>query len=265
MVARCEEYQAGDAPDGVCVITAGVDVQDNRLVIEVVGWGRDFESWSLDHREILGDPSTPAIWSELDGILETKYRLPSGLLLRIAATCIDSGGHHTQDVYRFCRTRWGRRNWAIKGVGGSRSLLGKPSRNNIGKVPIFPVGVDVAKEMVAARLRQDVPGPGYCHFPLGRDTDYFAQLTAERPVVRYKQGVPYRQWVKRPGVRNEALDCRVYSIAALEGLRVNLNQLANDLARRLGVDLTPSQTEATRRTPRRKVRSPGCAGARRGP
>jgi phage terminase large subunit GpA-like protein len=83
----------------------------------------------------------------------------------------------------------------------------------------FIVGVDAAKEAITNRLRLAAPGPGYCHFPVGRDLDYFRQLGAERLLKTWRRGVPIREWRKDPGVRNEALDCRVYAYAALQGFR----------------------------------------------
>ncbi|MBF0402269.1 MAG: phage terminase large subunit family protein, partial [Magnetococcales bacterium] len=132
----------------------------------------------------------------------------------------DTGGHRSMEAYTFCRTRQERRIWAIKGLGG----MGKPiwpsrsSRNNKGRVPHFMVGVDAAKESIYSRLRLKEPGPGYCHFPLDRDAEWFRQLTAEKITTRYNKGRPIREWVKKSHDRNEALDCRVYAMAALHGL-----------------------------------------------
>jgi phage terminase large subunit GpA-like protein len=80
------------------------------------------------------------------------------------------------------------------------------------------VGVDHAKESIYDRLRIEDPGPGYCHFPLGRDLEYFEELTAEKKYTSYRHGFPRREWRKDPGARNEALDCRVLAYAALHSL-----------------------------------------------
>ena len=112
------------------------------------------------------------------------------------------------------RPREGRRVFAIKGVGGEgRALVGRPSKNNVGKVRLFPVGVDTAKELIYARLKIKEPGPGYCHFPAHYDDEYFRQLTAEQIVTRFSKGFRKREW-KKIRARNEALDCRVYALAA---------------------------------------------------
>nr|CRH06586.1 Phage terminase GpA [Candidatus Magnetococcus massalia] len=208
-------------PADVAVLTAGVDVQDDRLEIEIVGWGRDEESWSIDYRVLWGDPSSPAVWEDLDNLLRRPLghsRQLSDMTIRAAA--IDTGGHHTLKSYAFCRSRQGRRIWAIKGRGGMGVPIWprKPSTKNKGKVPLFIVGVDACKEAILSRLRIEEPGPGYLHFPMQRDADYFKQLTAESVVTRYHKGRPIREWKKRDSDRNEALDCRVYAMAALQGL-----------------------------------------------
>jgi phage terminase large subunit GpA-like protein len=202
-------------------------VQDDRLEVEIVGWGRDEESWSIDYRTIYGDPSSPAVWSDLDSILAQRFEREDERELMVRAACIDSGGHHTSSVYNYVRPREGKRFFAIKGVGGEgKPLVGKPTRNNIGKIRLFPVGVDSAKDLLFSRMRIKEVGPGYMHFPLSRSDEYFRQLTAEKLVTRYHKGFARREWVKtRP--RNEALDVRVYAMAALGILNLNLNTLAN--------------------------------------
>ena len=221
---RREDYE--DMPDQVVMLTAGVDVQDDRLEVEVVGWGAGEESWSIDYRVLHGDPSSPQLWQQLDEVLLRTFEHPIGKPMIIRATCVDSGGHHTRAVYNYAKTRAGHRVFAIKGVGGEgKPIVGRPSKNNIGKVPLYPVGVDTAKEMFYARLRMEEPGPGYCHFHQRFDDEHFRQLTAEKQVIRYHKGYPKRGWIKTR-TRNEALDVRIYAIAALAILNVNLDNIA---------------------------------------
>lgn len=223
---RREEF--GETIDRtILVLTAGVDVQDDRLEVEIVGWAKDDESWSLDYRTLYGDPSSPAVWQDLDNILSQQFEREDGKILTIRSACIDSGGHHTNSVYTYVRPREGKRTFAIKGIGGEgKPIVGRPSTNNIGKIRLFPVGVDTAKELLFSRLRITEPGPGYCHFPLSRSDEYFRQLTAEKQVTRYHKGFARREFVKtRP--RNEALDVRVYAMAALAILNLNLTALHN--------------------------------------
>jgi phage terminase large subunit GpA-like protein len=226
LINRKEDY-LDSLPDGIVIVTAGVDVQDDRLEVEIVGWGRNEESWSLDYRTLYGDPSGGAVWSDLDAALNQTWTTEGGKELFVRAACVDSGGHHTQSVYNYVRPREGRRVFAIKGVGGeAKPLISRPSTNNIGKIKLFPVGVDTAKETVYSRFKITQAGAGYCHFPDHYDVEYFRQLTAEQQVKRYHKGFLRREWQKiRP--RNEALDCRIYAMAALAILNLNVNSIAD--------------------------------------
>ncbi|MBF0615168.1 MAG: phage terminase large subunit family protein, partial [Magnetococcales bacterium] len=251
-------------PAGIVVLTAGVDVQDDRLEIEVVGWGRDEESWSVDYRVLWGDPSGPAVWQDLDNLLKKPFphaRQVPDLHLRAAA--LDTGGHHTLAAYAFCRARQDRRIWAIKGRGGMGVPIWprRPSRNNKGRVPLFLVGVDSAKESIYSRLRLTKPGPGYCHFPKDRDAEYFRQLTAERVTTRFVKGRPIREWIKKAHDRNEALDTRVYNLAALSGVQsmgLRLNSEADRLADipLKDVDKKPAAKSILQHLKRRVIHSP---------
>ncbi|HBC7444539.1 TPA: phage terminase large subunit family protein, partial [Morganella morganii] len=114
LLERCEVW-AAEVPDGVTLLTAGIDTQDDRFEIEVVGWGRSEESWSVAHDVIEGDLETPEPWERLDAYLKQIWRRADGRGFAIMAACMDSGGHHTQAVYDFCKARLGRRIWAVKG------------------------------------------------------------------------------------------------------------------------------------------------------
>lgn len=257
LFAKREEFMSGlDAvvPAKVALVTAGVDVQPDRLELEIVGWGRDEESWSLHYMVIPGDPSELEVWDQLDEILRTRFAHPAlddGL--PIMATAIDTGGANTQDAYRFVRPREGRRIWGIKGYAGKRPVWPKkPSRSNKGRINLYAIGVDSAKETVTARLTKtgpEVSGPGACHFPMDRDQEYFEQLTAESQVVRFIKGFKSIEWKKNEKDRNEAFDCRVYAYSALQGLiigGVHLNRRASTIERLLaekGIEM-PKKEEA---------------------
>lgn len=222
---RAEEY--GEMLDErIGVITAGIDVQDDRLECEIVGWGKQEESWSIDYRIFYGDPSTPHLWNDLDNFLKSVYQTEDGRQLGIRSACIDSGGHYTQSVYNFVRPRKGRRIFAIKGMAGeSRPIVSRPSKNNIGKVDLFTLGVDNIKDLLFSRLAIQSEGAGYCHFPSDRSDEYFKQLAAsEKIVTKYHKGFPRREFVKTR-TRNEALDCRVYAIGALAILNLNIDAI----------------------------------------
>ena len=225
---RLEDW--GDRlPAGVATITAGVDVQDDRLELEVVGWGRDEECWSLDYQVLWGDPSTRDLWATLDFELARTFAHSRSMHpLPISAACVDVGGHFGASVLRFTTERESRRVFAIKGRGGPGIPIWpkRPSKSRHGRQAVYLTGVDAVKEPLMRRLAILAPGPGYCHFPVGRDVDYFRQLTAERLVRRYVGNRPVAAWTKPTAARNEALDCRVYATSALHcliamGLRLN--------------------------------------------
>lgn len=214
-------------PDDVYVITAGVDVQDNRLEIETVGWGKDDEIYVLDFDVLYGDPSSPQLWGDLDTILYKQYKTAGGRELGIRAASVDSGGHYTNSVYQYCKKNAYRRIFAIKGMGGEgKAIASKPSRNNVGKCPLFMIGVNTVKDMIFGRLKINEPGALYIHFSDRLTDDFFKQLTAEKKVTRYHKGFPRSEYQK-VYARNEALDCLVYAIAAYVILNVNINALAD--------------------------------------
>ena len=218
--AQPEEYTDEEIPEGVCVITAAADVQDDRIEVLVMGWGVGEESWSLEHRVLYGDPSINRMWDEdLDHVLARVYDHPLGVRLRISAAGIDSG-HYTQQAYRFAKAREARRVWALKGVGTiGAPLMDRPTRRNKYKAQLFKVGTDAAKTSIYARLQIEEPGPGYCHHRSDFPEEYYRQLTAERRKrEKNRRGFHTARWVKRPGRRNEILDLTVYNLAVLEGL-----------------------------------------------
>jgi len=238
---RLDEYDLMDRredwgdtlPEESVMLTCGVDTQDDRLEYEIVAWGRGEESWSIAYGALYGDPSTSELWNRLDSVLQQKFEHPVYGEMIIRATCVDSGGHYTQQVYNYCKLRAGRRVFAIKGVGGEgKPIAGRPTKNNIGKINLFPVGVDTAKELVYARLKMTDEGDGYCHFPADRGEEYFRMLTAEKKVTKYFKGRPRMEWVKIR-TRNEALDCRVYATAALAILNVNIEAVAQQALNRV--------------------------------
>jgi phage terminase large subunit GpA-like protein len=227
LLQRRENYSLDAIPWPVLYLTCGVDVQDDRLEYEIVGWRAEKraeteQSWGLENRLIYGDPARQEVWDELDEALKREYTTQDGRKLRIGATAIDSGGHHTQAVYNFCNKRLGRHVYAIKGMQGPRPMwpprAGQSRKFKGSKVWI--IGVDSAKDAIYARLRMTEPGPGYCHFPVSYDETFFRQLTAEKVRTKFVKGFPRREWFKAEGVRNEALDRRVYAFCALYSRRI---------------------------------------------
>lgn len=225
LLARREVYSA-TVPDGVLVLTAGVDVQDDRFEVEVVGWGVGKESWGIRYQKIYGDLLKEQIWEDLDKFLAASWHKADGTALNIIATCIDSGGHFNNQVYRFAKERTMRRIWAIKGQGGQGvPYTRNPTYNNRVKTPLFMIGVDAGKALIYQRLKHEPPercGPNYCHFPLneeaGYDEAYFKGLTSEKAVTRFRKGRSVTVWEIKDSLhkRNEPLDLRNYATAALE-------------------------------------------------
>lgn len=242
MLARREEYPA-ELPDNVLVLTCGVDTQDNRIEYEVVGHGHYGETWGIKKGIIMGRPDNPEVWERLDDVIDRTYRYKDGKGLKISMTCIDSGGHYTQEVYEVCRARQNKRVFAIKGKGGD----GIPYTAPPNKVPIrenkritcwlYTLGVDSGKSQIMAALKVQEPGPKYCHFPRGEergyDTLFFNGLLSERLVLKRTRGRDRWAWEKIPGHnRNEALDCRNYAMAAFRILSPDLEAVEKRLAER---------------------------------
>ena len=222
---RAEAYPRGTVPMGVCVLTAGVDVQKDRLECEIVGWGPQKESWSVDHVVIPESPASSKAWKQLTDVLEKVYPFVDGSHgLNISMMAVDTG-YSTQEVYTWVRQQNSMRVMAVKGVMNERIPLGAPTRVDVtmgGKklsrgVKLWPVGVSILKSELYAWLKQSHPEegafpPGYAHFPK-YSPEFFKQLTAEQLVTKTVKGVTKREWQKLRE-RNEALDCRVYARAA---------------------------------------------------
>jgi len=229
LVNRRVNYNS-DLPEGVLLVTAGIDVQDDRFEIEIVGWGNGYESWGIKAEKIYGDlGNSEEPWKKLEEYLEKELYFDNGNGLLIAASCIDTGGHHTTKTYKWLKkmTAKGKRIYGIKGMGGAGlPFIYKISTNNSEKIKIFILGVDEGKDTLKSRLTLKEPGPGYCHFPLnterGYDEDFIKGFTSEQKVTRInKKGKPEVAWVKRSGIRNEPLDMRNYATAAVDILNPN--------------------------------------------
>jgi len=229
LMSRREDFGGGDPlPAGILLLTAGVDVHDDRLEASLKGWGIGEESWNIQHAVFRGNPETSLkVWRDLDDWLLRSWLHESGNSLRVAAACVDSGGHATQQVYDFCRKRESRRIWAIIGrAGAGLPLIKIGARRTKAKVALGIVGTDTAKGLIFSRLGLSEFGPGYMHFSRDLDDEYFRQLTAEKLMTKHVRGVATRVW-KKVRARNEALDCEVYAIAAYSSLNANLERIAN--------------------------------------
>ena len=227
LIERREQYSDA-CPDGVLVVTAGVDVQADRLEALVCGHGKADELWFLDHRIFYGSPASDDLWQELADYLLEPWTLPNGKDLKIAQTLVDSG-YETQKVYQFVKRMAPHRINASKGIGGTgRPICGRPSKSNSAKVPVFPVGTNQAKDVVFSRLKVLEVGPAYWHIPETMDAEWCYQLTSEKAVKRWSRGIPRTEYIKlRP--RNEALDLAVLNLASFAMLNVNVDKTARRL------------------------------------
>lgn len=275
-LARREDYGTREdntpveLPDGVLVLTCGVDTQDDRLEYEVVGHGHYGETWGIKKGIIMGDPNDDAPWLRLDDVVSHVYKFANGRGLTISLTFVDSGGHKTQSVYRHCRERLSRRVFAIKGQGGDGVPYTKPpskvkivvNGKAIGETWLYVLGVDAGKADIMSALKVQEPGPKYCHFPKGEtwgyDLTFFNGLLSEKLVMKTERGRTRWAWEKLPGhERNEALDCRNYALAAFRVLDPDMDAVAARL-RGLSQD-TQAKPQAAQK-PRSKVRRSSAAG-----
>ena len=242
LLLRREDYGDVDVPAGACLLTMGVDTQDDRLEVLVWAWGPGEESWIIERDMLPGDPVGPEPWEMLDQFLAYEYLHESGQRLSITSTCIDSAGHRTDAVYDYCHSRAARRVYATIGRDGNRPIIATPSRprkraRHGRKCLLYTIGVDAAKALFISRLKKGIPEEGeswdgYVHIPNvdWADEELIAQLTSERLVTRWHKGLPKTAWVKTRA-RNEMLDCSVLALSALRLVRpLNLEQLAAQLA-----------------------------------
>jgi phage terminase large subunit GpA-like protein len=217
-----EDYVLGTVPVGVLVITGAVDVQANRLELMTLGYGAGMERWVIDHQVIPGDPADQRTWDLLDERLKVRYRHPCGVSLGILAVGIDSGGHHTHEVYQFTRVRRWRNIFALKGASkpGKPVIAQRPSLVDVtwkgqterNGAELWMVGTDTAKDWIYNRYSFE-SGPGALHFPRDLPDEFFQQCVAERKIARYVKGYKRIEWVKGKADRNEALDLMVYNLA----------------------------------------------------
>ena len=221
---RVEDYGA-DVPDEAILLTAGIDTQDDRFEIEVLAHGTMGETWSIDYKVIAGDPQFEDTQLALDEYLDKEWTRKDGFTMKVRGACLDTGGHRTKVMYNYCKTRSNRgRKCRIFAIKGS-SVVSAPITNKTveqmipNELTLFSIGVNSIKDEFYANLGVIEEGANYCHFPNKPvyNDKYFKMLTAEK---RDKTG----KYVK-VRLRNEALDVRVYALAVLSIMKLNMNTM----------------------------------------
>lgn len=256
IMSRCEQYQLGTVQPGGLFLTAGADVQADRIEVQVVAWGRGKESWLVDYQILTGDTArldSPA-WVDLAGVLNRSYQSSSGASLGVQMLAVDSG-FQAQTVYAWARQQGPARVLVVKGQDSGVALLGMPTSADVNRngkrtrrgMRVWPMNVSMAKAELYGWLRQERPAegepfpPGWCHFPQ-MPLEFFRSLTAEQYVFRIHKGFRRGEWVK-VRERNEVLDTRNYARGAAE--RVGLSRMTESdwvkLERELGLRLTPEK------------------------
>lgn len=199
------EYKSGTVPAGVQKVFVTVDVQGDRLIYAVRGWGYAFESWGIEVGELWGDTKDPGgpVYDQLQTVLDRDF---AGL--PVAALAIDSG-FNTPAVDAFAKRNKGR---VFATVGRDNpARLFKPTPQEIttrGKT--IKTGLDRwtvdhghFKSLVHERLAWPADAVGAWHIPNDYSDDYARQVVAEHK-IRLASG--RTKWLK---VRrdNHYLDC----------------------------------------------------------
>lgn len=268
LMARREDYgQREDGtpielPEGVLMLTAGVDTQDNRMEYEIVGHGHFGETWGIEKGIVMGRPDDAETWAQLDDLVfNRRLSFECGVKLRVSMTFVDEGGHFTMQVRQQCNMRQSRKVFAIKGIDGEdRPLIAPPKKmkilspdgSYIGSCWQYQIGVDSGKEIIMDNLKVQTPGSRFCHFPMRDDygAAYFAGLLSETKVYDPNKKHPW-QWVKLPGhERNEPLDCRNYALAAFKAVPKDLDAIDRKL--KVAKGQTPGAAAVTAPTPKTK-------------
>jgi phage terminase large subunit GpA-like protein len=221
--ARAEDFSLENIPEDILFLTAGVDVQDDRIEISILGWSRT-DTFVLDHQVLYGLVNDDDTWAKLDALLKARWKHPHGGTLRIDAYCVDSGDN-TEIVYRFCRPRLRYNIFAIKGAAGRRQFIERSNSPIKGGGVLHIVGVDQIKSYLLTGLAR---GHSF-RFSNVLPLSYFEQMVSERRIIRTVHGMPVRSWERIPGRRAEAWDCAVYAVAARQLVRTNPDHREDEL------------------------------------
>lgn len=257
LLGRREDYGTDvDVPEPATVLTAGVDVQADRIEVHVVAWGEHLERWVVDWKSVPGDPRRRETWDQLSAALAETYGHTSGRRIGIHGTCVDSG-FLADEVYSFVVAQQHRRIFAAKGEshGTAEPLVMKISPRTHGRnarpVQLQRLNVDAGKAELAAALALPPGGPGTIHFGSFLGEPYFVQLTVEHRERYYRNGVAYERWVKQEGARNEAWDTMIYARAAFDIISGGAHdRLVRQMRDQLAAPAQAQQQQPAPRTPR---------------
>lgn len=229
---RAQGYLLRTIPRGCLLLTMAVDVQGDRLEYKVLGFGRGKKHWVIDYGVLIGNPARQAVWDDLTELRGRPIENEFGISMRPLTCGIDSGGHHTHEVYAYCRKYQHEMVFALKGAKERRvAIIGsQPSKQDIdidgrtvkSGVQLWKIGTDTAKEKLFGYLAQDDlndPSEHFIYFPQGLGREYYRQLTAE------KWDESRQIYVKLNGRRNEAIDLFVYCFAAAYHPRVCVDKM----------------------------------------
>jgi phage terminase large subunit GpA-like protein len=268
---RREAYKLRTIPPGGLFLTAGVDVQRDRIEAQIVAWGRGKESWLVDYVVLDGDTARSEVWRHLTDLLGTTYRHENGAELGISRLAIDSGWA-TQEVYHWARQQGPGRVLVVKGYDRGSAPIGQPAAVEVtvrGKkisrgIKVWPVATGMLKSELYGWLKLERPTEesgdtfpsGYCHI-CQMPEEFFKQLTAEQLVPKIVKGYRRLEWVK-VRERNEALDTRVYARAA--AAQYGLDRLNERHWKALEEQIAPRQVEVVsavappgRQVPKRRL------------
>ena len=263
LLERREGYRLGTVPAGGLLLTAGADVQKDRIEISVWAFGRGKSSWLVEHRVLWGDTARDAVWQALAGLLGETWTHAGGAELPLARLALDTG-FATQEAYAFVRGARDARVMAVKGLARGAALIGTPTAVDLSRggkrlrrgIRVFGVATGIAKLELYNNLRKSVDvaadgvtpiyPAGYVHLPQV-DAEYVQQLCAEQLVTRRdRNGYLAREWQKMRE-RNEALDCYVYAraAAAAAGLDRFEDRHWRELERPLGLPAPGEEAKTT--------------------
>ncbi len=228
LIEKAESYPLGVIPEGGLILTAAVDTQDDRFEYCCMAWGPGMVGWVVDYKIIHGDPSSDETKLDLLNTLRNAYKTESGdRELSINTKFIDSGGHHTQEIYDFAMKFARERIFAVRGKStrGGAIIPSRPSnvhytpsgRNAKTSAKVWLLGVDTAKDLLFSKLRT-----GAIHFSSYLPRSFFVGVAeSEYRTTKIERGARVSVWHRNRKIANEPLDLIVYNIAAAYKIGLN--------------------------------------------